>query len=92
LPLAADLALKKGRGGRELKRALAAASALPHREHRNTLEERVEWMLDSIDVLLSADRLEALRTEHRARIERSLAEVSTCARDLESALLATGLR
>jgi hypothetical protein len=92
LPAAADLALKKGRRGRDLEHALAAASALPHRQHHSTPEECIDWMLGSIEVLLCPDRLEALRAEHRERIERSMAEASAQARQLESALLATGLR
>jgi hypothetical protein len=86
LPLTGQV-LRKGRRGIQLEQRLAAVREFAGPEHRNREEERAEWKLDSLDILLSPRRLEALREQHRDR----LAFASEQARRVENALLASGL-
>lgn len=88
LPLPAELALKGGRRGRELELALAAAIYPSCADFRGTSQDEMEWLSSSFEASLSPANLETLREQHRGR----MAIASARARQLENALMVTGLR
>ncbi|CAB3778842.1 hypothetical protein [Pararobbsia alpina] len=88
LPLPAELALKGGRRGRDLEAVLTALMSPSCEELRGTPQEEVEALLNSFESSLFPASLETLREQHRTRIELASAR----ARELEDALMATGLR